>query len=109
MVDELIFIESKRIVTNISTSFIEKNIEVLVEFLKRKFDQFNEGLSFSQKSVKVFTQNYIEIVDKHKNKNYTNDEKNSRDLEGVRYVEFNLTYDRGTLFGLQSEEGLNQF
>ena len=44
----------------------------------------------------------IEIVDKHKNKNYTNEEKKFQRFRRGRYVEFNLTYDRGTLFGLQS-------
>ena len=69
---------------------------------KTKFDQFNEGLLFSTKVSENFTQKYIEIVDKHKNKHYTNDEKKFQRFRRGRYVEFNLTYDRGTLFGLQS-------
>lgn len=45
---------------------------------------------------------YLPIVEKRKNISYGEQEKNFQKLRRGRYVEFNLVYDRGTLFGLQS-------
>jgi coproporphyrinogen III oxidase len=41
-------------------------------------------------------------VDKRKNTEYGEREKRFQWYRRGRYVEFNLVYDRGTLFGLQS-------
>ena len=49
-----------------------------------------------------FIDNYLEIIDKHKNTKYLEVEEKFQRFRRGRYVEFNLTYDRGTLFGLQS-------
>ncbi len=45
---------------------------------------------------------YIPIVEKRKNTTYGERERNFQLYRRGRYVEFNLVYDRGTLFGLQS-------
>ena len=69
---------------------------------KRKFEQTDQGLNFSQRVSENFIQNYVEIINKHKTKKYTEVENKFQRFRRGRYVEFNLTYDRGTLFGLQS-------
>lgn len=45
---------------------------------------------------------YLPIVSKRKDVNYGERERNFQLYRRGRYVEFNLLYDRGTLFGLQS-------
>ena len=69
---------------------------------KKKFKQVDQGLSFSQKVAESFIENYVQIVNKQKTKKYNKEEKKFQRFRRGRYVEFNLTYDRGTLFGLQS-------
>ena len=49
-----------------------------------------------------YTQAYIPIVKKRKDTNYGERERDFQLYRRGRYVEFNLVYDRGTLFGLQS-------
>jgi len=71
------------------------------------FDDFNE-LGFEQsfgfmKSVgNHFLPAYLPIVERRKDIPYTERERNFQLYRRGRYVEFNLVYDRGTLFGLQS-------
>ena len=71
------------------------------------FDDFNE-LGF-QKSFELmksvgdhFMKAYAPIVSKRKNTIFGERERNFQNYRRGRYVEFNLVYDRGTLFGLQS-------
>ncbi len=45
---------------------------------------------------------YIPIVERHKDDSFGQREKEFQWYRRGRYVEFNLVYDRGTLFGLQS-------
>ncbi|KAJ8315339.1 LOW QUALITY PROTEIN: hypothetical protein KUTeg_007489 [Tegillarca granosa] len=45
---------------------------------------------------------YIPLVQKHKNDRYSDEEKRWQLLRLGRYVEFNVMYDRGTKFGLQT-------
>ncbi|NQY27322.1 MAG: oxygen-dependent coproporphyrinogen oxidase [Piscirickettsiaceae bacterium] len=71
------------------------------------FDDLNEG-GFDHcfelmKSVgDSYTQAYIPIVEKRKESHYGERERDFQLYRRGRYVEFNLVYDRGTLFGLQS-------
>lgn len=71
------------------------------------FDDFNE-LGFQQSFALMravgdsYLQAYLPIVKKQKDKAYGEREKEFQLYRRGRYVEFNLVYDRGTLFGLQS-------
>jgi coproporphyrinogen III oxidase len=71
------------------------------------FDDFNENgfepsLALTQSVGEHFIKAYLPIVIKRKDMNYGAREKAFQLYRRGRYVEFNLIYDRGTLFGLQS-------
>ena len=71
------------------------------------FDDFN-ALGFErsfelQRAVgDSFLNAYLPIVQRRKDKPYTENERDFQAYRRGRYVEFNLVFDRGTLFGLQS-------
>ena len=71
------------------------------------FDDFNElgfdqSLQFIQSVGSQFLKAYIPIVNARKNHPFNQDHKDFQLYRRGRYVEFNLLYDRGTLFGLQT-------
>ncbi len=71
------------------------------------FDDFNElGFDTSFELVKAVGQSFLEaympIVRRRKALEYTDRHRQFQLYRRGRYVEFNLVYDRGTLFGLQS-------
>ncbi len=45
---------------------------------------------------------YVPIVERRRNASFGDRERDFQAYRRGRYVEFNLVYDRGTLFGLQS-------
>ncbi|RUO30874.1 oxygen-dependent coproporphyrinogen oxidase [Aliidiomarina sedimenti] len=49
-----------------------------------------------------FVKAYVPIVEARKNEPYTEQQRDFQLYRRGRYVEFNLVYDRGTLFGLQT-------
>jgi coproporphyrinogen III oxidase len=51
----------------------------------------------------TFLPTYSEIITRNKSKSYSDKEKQWQLLRRGRYVEFNLVYDRGTKFGLETE------
>lgn len=49
-----------------------------------------------------FLKVYLPVVNKRKGESFTEEEKNFQLYRRGRYVEFNLVYDRGTVFGLKT-------
>lgn len=71
------------------------------------FDDFNEGgfehcFEFLQSIGNHYLKAYRPIIQKRKNLLFTEHQRDFQLYRRGRYVEFNLVYDRGTLFGLQS-------
>ena len=71
------------------------------------FDDLNEwgfaqSFAFMQAVGNGFIDAYVPILEKRKNTPYTERERDFQLYRRGRYVEFNLVWDRGTLFGLQS-------
>ena len=63
---------------------------------------FDECFSFLQSVGDHFVPAYCPIVEKRKDIPFSDRERQFQLYRRGRYVEFNLVYDRGTLFGLQS-------
>ena len=71
------------------------------------FDDYNEqgfdhSFGLAQRIGDHFIKAYIPIVERRKSQPFGSREKAFQLYRRGRYVEFNLIYDRGTLFGLQS-------
>tara|TARA_Y100000816_G_scaffold72866_1_gene48993 strand:+ start:8933 stop:9739 length:807 start_codon:yes stop_codon:yes gene_type:complete len=55
------------------------------------------------KDVGIFFENYVnKIISSHKKMSWTESDKERQLIKRGRYVEFNLLYDRGTKFGLET-------
>jgi coproporphyrinogen III oxidase len=63
---------------------------------------FDHCFAFMQSVGDHYLKAYLPIVKKRKNTEYGEHERNFQLYRRGRYVEFNLVYDRGTLFGLQT-------
>ncbi|MAH61016.1 MAG: oxygen-dependent coproporphyrinogen oxidase [Legionellales bacterium] len=62
---------------------------------------FNTLLNFTKTLGQCLIDAYLPILEDHQNDSYTQPEKDFQVHRRARYAEFNLLYDRGTLFGLQ--------
>ena len=65
-------------------------------------DGFEKSLAFVREVGSVFGETYLEILSRGKDRPYADRHKKFQKYRRGRYVEFNLVYDRGTHFGLQS-------
>ena len=63
--------------------------EPMFDFVRDAADQFLEA--------------YVPIVERRKGAAYTAEERFFQEVRRGRYVEFNLVYDRGTIFGLKTD------
>lgn len=63
---------------------------------------YDEIFNFSCDLGRTFAPTYIELVNRHRNQPFTSPEKDWQLLRRGRYVEFNLVYDSGTKFGLET-------
>lgn len=63
---------------------------------------FEQGLAMTLAVGRAFTGAYLPIVRRRRDMPYGERERDFQAIRRGRYVEFNLVWDRGTLFGLQS-------
>jgi len=74
------------------------------------FDDFNsetpeEHMRFSTNCLQAVTAAYVPIIKKNRNRGYSQKQKDWQQIRRGRYAEFNLVYDRGTVFGLKMLSG----
>ena len=90
--DEYFFIKHRkeaRGVGGIFFDYLSDDLEKIFQFILDVGNTFN-GL-------------YTPFLSSYKNKVYSNEQKEFQQIRRGRYVEFNLVYDRGTLFGLETQ------
>ncbi|MGH2568831.1 MAG: oxygen-dependent coproporphyrinogen oxidase [Bacteroidota bacterium] len=73
---------------------------IFFDYLKGDFETL---FHFVQECGNSFLASYLPIVERHKTDAWGEPERQWQLLRRGRYVEFNLVYDRGTLFGLETQ------
>jgi len=76
-------------------------------FFDYKKENWEKDFSFVRDVGITFKRIFREIINKKNNKKWNNKEKEIQYFKRGRYVEFNLLYDRGTRFGLQTGGNTN--
>ena len=66
------------------------------------FSSIEDAVNFLQQVADTYLKSYIRILNKRKDTKYDQIHKEFQLIRRGRYVEFNLIYDRGTSFGIQS-------
>lgn len=72
---------------------------IFFDYLEGDFDAL---FAFVQDCGNHFLNAYLPILQRNLDRTYTDDDRAFQELRRGRYVEFNLIYDRGTLFGLKT-------
>ncbi len=64
--------------------------------------EFNRFYEFTQELAIAYPKIYVDIISKKRDVAYTPSNKQWQKIRRGRYVEFNLLFDRGTKFGIES-------
>jgi coproporphyrinogen III oxidase len=75
---------------------------VFYDYLRGDADEMERWLRFQRAMGDAFLPAYLPIVERHRDEPATERERKFQMLRRGRYVEFNLVYDRGTTFGLET-------
>ncbi len=73
---------------------------IFFDYLK---DNLEKNFEFVQEAGNAFLPAYVPIVEKRRNESFGEQERHFQLIRRGRYVEFNLVYDRGTVFGLETK------
>jgi coproporphyrinogen III oxidase len=73
------------------------------DYLRGDAEELERLFAFQQSVGNAFLPAYLPIVERHKGEPFDDRQKKFQLLRRGRYVEFNLVYDRGTLFGLETQ------
>lgn len=93
--DDYFFIEHRKETRGIGGIFFDRlNSDTEMSFEK--------NFAFWQDVGSAFAAIYTELINRNKNKSFNESHKQWQLLRRGRYVEFNLVYDKGTKFGLES-------
>jgi coproporphyrinogen III oxidase len=76
---------------------------VFFDYLRGDAAEMQQWLAFQRAMGDAFLPAYLPIVERHRDEPFTDREKKFQLLRRGRYVEFNLVYDRGTTFGLETQ------
>jgi len=71
-------------------------------FFDYKSGEMNHWFAFVRDAGDAFLSSYLPIVARRKGAPYSDRERQFQEYRRGRYVEFNLLYDRGTVFGLKT-------
>lgn len=93
--DDYFFINHRQETRGIGGIFFDRLTEEKTIGIQDRFE-------FVKEVGKLFAPVYVELLNRNKNKSFTEDEKKWQLLRRGRYVEFNLVYDKGTKFGLDT-------
>ncbi len=93
--DDYFFIKHRNETRGIGGIFFDRLTE-------QNDEEFSKLIQFWKAVGEAFTPTYLKIVQKNKNKSFDEENKNWQLLRRGRYVEFNLVYDKGTKFGLET-------
>lgn len=71
------------------------------------FDDLNEwgfekSFAFTRSAAEHYVPAYVPVINRRRNEPWSDEQRHFQEYRRGRYAEFNLVYDRGTLFGLQS-------
>jgi coproporphyrinogen III oxidase len=66
-------------------------------------DAVEPMFDFVREAADAFIESYVPIVERRKELAYTPEQRFFQEVRRGRYVEFNLVYDRGTIFGLKTD------
>lgn len=93
--DDYFYITHRKETRGIGGIFFDRLVE-------RDDMSFEQNLAFWKEVGETFAPTYCELIARNKTKLYTEKQKNWQLLRRGRYVEFNLVYDKGTKFGLET-------